>query len=137
MSNRNLVGPKPPERFICDGCTMAPDGWWYEACKVHDYEYSLMRPLYAQLNTLRARCIQLNDERLRDSILVEIGLLETRIRSRRKKADENLRENMRRLSGGSRFKAAFAWWISRHYYRAVRVFGHSILNKTCKPNEEQ
>ena len=35
-----LLGPKPPDWFVGDGCTMSPDGWWREACRWHDWCYA-------------------------------------------------------------------------------------------------
>lgn len=34
-----LLGPRPPDNFIGDGCTSSPDGWWREACRYHDWAY--------------------------------------------------------------------------------------------------
>lgn len=33
-----LQGKRVPKDFKCDGCTMSPDGWFYWACRIHDYE---------------------------------------------------------------------------------------------------
>jgi hypothetical protein len=35
-----MFGPKPPVWFEDNGCTHAPDGWWTEACRYHDWHYS-------------------------------------------------------------------------------------------------
>lgn len=38
-----LLGPKPPERYACDGCTGVPDSMWsfdvWPACVIHDWHY--------------------------------------------------------------------------------------------------
>lgn len=34
-----MLGPKPPNDFDGNGCTGVPDGWWYEACRYHDWAY--------------------------------------------------------------------------------------------------
>jgi hypothetical protein len=36
-----LRGPRPPDSFVDNGCTFAPDGWWSLACRYHDYHYHL------------------------------------------------------------------------------------------------
>lgn len=38
-----MIGPKPPDWFRGDGCTMVPDGWWGEACRWHDWAYRFTR----------------------------------------------------------------------------------------------
>lgn len=37
---KQLFGPPPPADFEDNGCTMSPDGWWYLACRWHDWAYS-------------------------------------------------------------------------------------------------
>jgi hypothetical protein len=40
-----LIGPKPPENFVTDGCSISPD--WiadrpvWPACVIHDWQYSI------------------------------------------------------------------------------------------------
>jgi hypothetical protein len=42
----NLEGPIPPDHFVDDGCTCAPDQtlvgkrWIRPACRIHDFHYS-------------------------------------------------------------------------------------------------
>lgn len=38
-----LQGPDVPDDFVCDGCSMSPDGWFYWACRIHDFEANELR----------------------------------------------------------------------------------------------
>ena len=40
-----LVGPKPPDEFEGDGCSFSPDLWFRAACRIHDWEYFLLRDM--------------------------------------------------------------------------------------------
>lgn len=44
-----LQGPKVPKEFVCDGCSMSPDGYWYWACRIHDYEASQLRWMWTSI----------------------------------------------------------------------------------------
>jgi hypothetical protein len=44
-----LQGPKVPPDFICDGCSMSPDGNWYWACRIHDYDAFILRERWAEI----------------------------------------------------------------------------------------
>lgn len=36
---RKLYGPEPPDDFVGDGCTGAPDLKYHTACRHHDWHY--------------------------------------------------------------------------------------------------
>ena len=125
MSSIRLRGPDAPEGYVSDGCTMSPDCWWREACRIHDREYDLLRDINQRIANLNG--VLLEDDALsigtRKQIKAAIRKLRLELNQKKKVADRNLRYNMRELSKGGRTKRLFAWWISRHYYRAVRLFG--------------
>jgi hypothetical protein len=50
-----LVGPNPPKDFESNGCTLSPDGFWFIACHVHDFEYKLAGELMAEARTERTQ----------------------------------------------------------------------------------
>ncbi len=120
-----LIGPTPPLEYKDNGCSMSPDGWWRAACRVHDYEYSLIREkielyyCYKRKSTIFA----LLDKKRR----MTVKELKEEIKRMRKEADTNLKENIQLLSKGSKTRAAFAWIISRRYYGAVRRWGRFAL----------
>ena len=35
----SIPEPKPPYEFKSDGCSMFPDGYWFECCVIHDLAY--------------------------------------------------------------------------------------------------
>ncbi len=120
-----LVGPTPPPEYKDNGCSMSPDGWWRAACRVHDYEYSLIREkieLYRCYRKKTSIFALLDGEYKRTK-----GHLKQEIKWMRKEADTNLKENIQLLSKGSKMRAAFAWIISRRYYGAVRRWGRFAL----------
>lgn len=135
-----LVGPKPPDDFKDDGCSMSPDGWWKPACRVHDWEYELIRQsgIYQEIEKIdraRGQIKKINAdlrsgpvwEANRDEIYAigaEIDRLTSKAKHMRRTADRNLKENIRRCSEGSKLKWARAWYISRIYYRGVRLGAH-------------
>ena len=109
-----LHGPIVPAGFVCNGCSVpvppwprwlrkrcqkVVDGRWRHACRIHDYEYHLLR-------------------------MKRPG---SRIwKNRRYQADLNFRCNIKVIirseckGAGHRF--AFAW-VSRTYFKGVRMFG--------------
>jgi len=107
-----LYGPVPPEDFEGNGCTLSPDLWFREACRIHDWEYVLLDEI--DKNTVK-------------------GLFEWE--NKRKIADKNLEKNIELLStcyvddNGFLIKREFKWYykygykLSKIYYRAVRAFG--------------
>lgn len=124
----DLVGPKVPDGFVDDGCSMSPDGWWRSACRVHDYEYHLIRSMTEQVTTLEERAARLKRSPLTyDAYMAtraEIRYLKSKIRHARRTADVNLEENIRRCSsGGPWFRRTSGWFLSRRYYGAVHRWG--------------
>jgi len=113
-----LLGPKPPDNFVDNGCTMSPDGWWRPACRVHDYEYCL--------TSVMVKVYQLFRE---DREYQHAKALWKRIKERRRDADQNLKQNIRLLSDNHALKAVFAWWVSRRYYGAVRRWGRFFIER--------
>lgn len=90
-----LWGPRPPEGYECDGCSLSPDyfGRWklWPACVIHDYHY-------------------------------REGVLGGNWHGRRT-ADRILRVNLERLvldQGGARWLARL---VGAAYYGRVRVWG--------------
>lgn len=103
-----LVGEKPPDDFEGDGCTCAPDLWFREACRYHDWAYAKLRKMDPNSQEWR---------------------------SERARADVNLRRNIITLSqysvvGGKLVEKRrgflmnrWGYKLSRVYYKAVRRFG--------------
>ena len=138
--DKKLVGPIPSAHFLTyvgtDGCTKSPDFWWVVACVIHDYEYWHLRKVHEEIVETQGRIDKggLPPEVQEQQIIVR-EMMKTKAKFMRRFADSHLKENMRRLSDGHWAKAAFAWWISRHYNRAVRLFGASAAkSKKGKPN---
>lgn len=101
-----LHGPRPPMDFVDNGCSASLDWWFHWACRIHDYEYHLCRTRYWGLG-------------------MDIW------KRHRKRADRNLRENIKILSCtvNENYKITIptwisfrVWWVYSRYF-AVRVFG--------------
>ena len=114
-----LRGQQPPEDFEDNGCTCAPDFWFRMACRIHDYEYSLV-----------AQALDSMGENLDREVLTRAKLL-------RKEADHNLWCNIILLSTHSvqgdelvsnpSVKGLFGRLASVVYFVAVRLFGWTTL----------
>jgi hypothetical protein len=109
-----LHGPLVPAEFESDGCSVplppwprwlhkacekVADGRWRQACRIHDFEYYLLRQ-----TPPRGRVWK----------------------NRRYQADWNFRANIKLILRGEcrgwAHRVAF-FWVSRVYFRAVRAFG--------------
>ncbi|HRT03619.1 MAG TPA: hypothetical protein P5513_06730 [Candidatus Diapherotrites archaeon] len=113
-----LHGPKPPDDFEGNGCTLSPDFWFREACRIHDWEYDLLYKI---------------------DISNYNGKLEA-IR-KRKEADENLKKNIEILStyyidennqvvkGICKWYHRFGFFLGRVYFGGVRSFGWIFVLK--------
>ncbi len=131
-----LIGPKPPIEFPGNGCTGVPDFWFEPACRVHDYEYHLMRRALVDIKALRTN---IKNPRLSDNLArkakLEIRRLKSKLRHARYVADGNLKENMRLLSMRSLEESIVrqylrwrvSWWLSKVYRTGVRLFGSFAL----------
>lgn len=110
-----LRGPEPPDDFEGNGCTMSPDLWFREACRIHDWEYELIINLKQDTKEEKKEC-----------------------KRKRKKADKHLKMNIRTLSTCSVNKKGelvikppkwyylYGYRLSRLYYICVRLFGSSF-----------
>ena len=122
-----LRGPKPPDDYQCDGCSVPippwpewlqtrcqriVDGLWREACRIHDWEYTLFREMDVK---------PLNWGDLHDPEWTRAFL-----REKRGQADRRFRENIKTIieeeCDGWLTRAAFAW-VDNVYYYGVRLFG--------------
>ncbi len=133
MPELKLVGPEVPIGFVDDGCSMAPDGWWRRACRVHDYEYHLIRALVARAREQKRRIRDLrtmaNDRDAVYGARAELRYLESKIRHARRTADINLKENIRRCSAnGGPLQRLSGWLLSRRYYGAVHRWGWKAVH---------
>lgn len=133
MPALKLVGPDVPAGFVDDGCSMSPDGWWRAACRVHDYEYHLIRDLVAKARRQAERhraLAALPDQRdAAHAALAELRYLKSKIRHARRTADINLKENIRRCSeSGGVLRRVSGWLLSRRYYGAVHRWGWKAIN---------
>jgi hypothetical protein len=128
-----LVGPRVPADFVDDGCSMAPDGWWRAACRVHDYEYHLIRDMADAARVQQERIRGLREAGAhRDAIYgarAELRYLKSKVQHARRTADINLKENIRRCSeGGGALRKAIGWLLSRRYYGAVHRWGWKAVH---------
>lgn len=133
MPALKMVGPEVPLGFIDDGCSMAPDGWWRRACRVHDYEYHLIRDLVARARRQEAQIRELGSAAdNRDAAYAaraELRYLVSKIKHARRTADINLKENIRRCSAsGGVLQRASGWLLSRRYYGAVHRWGWKAVH---------
>ena len=133
MPALKMVGPKVPLGFVDDGCSMAPDGWWRRACRVHDYEYHLIRDFVAQARSQEKRVRKFRaSPDSRDAAYAacaESRYLRSKIKHARRTADINLKENIRRCSGmGGPLQRMSGWFLSRRYYGAVHRWGWKAVN---------
>jgi len=133
MPGLTLVGPEVPLGFVDDGCSMSPDGWWRRACRVHDYEYHLIRDFVAQARGQEALVRELRgsaDGRdAAHAARAELRYLESKIRHARRTADINLKENIRRCSeAGGALQRLSGWFLSRRYYGAVHRWGWKAVH---------
>lgn len=126
MSERfPLVGERPPKGFACDGCTMSPDWFWFEACVYHDWAYAKLRELWKEIEVQALRC-----ERMPNRVEKRLyKQLRWQHRILRRQADWELNENIRRCAvrkyEGWRRPAMYhgTIWIARVYFLGVRGFG--------------
>ncbi len=117
-----LKGPKVPDKFRLfggsDGCTGVPDGWWYEPCLTHDYEYHLCRQMPQKTKKQRKKW-----------------------KLARKIADIHLKQNIRILSDWKvstvtgrveqhplRIRSWAGFLVSRTFYRGVRWMGRRFAS---------
>jgi hypothetical protein len=127
-----LVGPKVPLGFVDDGCSMSPDGWWRKACRVHDYEYHLIRDFVTQARAQAQRVRDLRSKGSRDEAYAaraELRYLQSKAKHARRTADINLKENIRRCSAaGGSLQRVSGWFLSRRYYGAVHRWGWKAVH---------
>ncbi len=128
MPAMKLVGPEVPLGFVDDGCSMSPDGWWRRACRIHDYEYHLIRELVAR-GRIQERIVRESrkqSERRDEAYAAraELRYIRSKIKYARRTADINLKENIRRCSeAGGSLQRLSGWFLSRRYYGAVHRWG--------------
>lgn len=133
MPALKLVGPNVPAGFVDDGCSMSPDGWWRAACRVHDYEYHIIRGLVGKARSQARLVRELSAEpQRRDAAYAaraELRYLKSKIKHARRTADINLKENIRRCSEtGGVARRVSGWFLSRRYYGAVHRWGWKAVN---------
>jgi len=110
---------------------MSLDGWWYEACLYHDWAYYKIRRLkeeYKARKHIQAYAKKYPENTtITPTFLQQTKNIKAQIKEDKRLADWALKRNIRICSGKNVLKYLIAWFISRHYYRAVRLFGKLAL----------
>lgn len=103
-----LKGPRVPDDFQDDGCSVSPDWWFRWACRIHDYEYHLLRTMtHGTREWKRGR--RLADVHLKQNIRI--------LSSWRVRPDGTVSKAPLRVRG------LLGYYLGHVYYRAVRLFG--------------
>ena len=110
-----LQGADVPADFKCDGCTMSPDGWFYWACRIHDWEASLLRLRWESLQSMYG-----------DDHMAKTG--ETYIKSKYESYFRNYNTAQRHLRDNIKILSTF--YVNKHgdlrvrkWYNPKRVMG--------------
>jgi len=124
----DLAGPTVPEDFVDDGLSGVPDILFNinfrPAGRVHDYEYHLIRSVIRRIRQLKERR-KIASQHNRQDLKCRIRSCRIAAKRRRKHADANFKENLRRcaVNAAIPYTRIRAFLIRRLYWRGVRILG--------------